>query len=194
VTRLIESYGLIVLFLVVAGESSGIPLPGETALVSAGVLAGRGNLSLASVLVVASVAAILGDNVGYWIGRTGGRRLLQRWGPLRRFSDRMLPPSERFFRRHGGKAVFFARFLSGFRITGAWVAGISRMPWWRFLLWNAAGGIVWAVGVGLAAYYFGHAAAAAISRYGLYGAAAILAAGAMLAVALHLWRRRMTDD
>ena len=103
---------------------------------------------------------------------------------------RYLSPAERFFRRHGGKAVFFARFLAGLRITGAWMAGISHMPWWRFLGWNAAGGIVWACGVGLVAYFFGKAAGDAISHYGLYGAAVAVIVGVAGLVGLHLWRRR----
>ena len=85
----------------------------------------------------------------------------------------MLPPAERFFKRHGGKAVFFARFFGGVRVTGAWMAGHHADDWWRFLVWNAAGGIVWAVGVGLLAYYAGKAAADALARYGVYAAIAV---------------------
>src|SRR5581483_852386 len=111
--------------------------------------------------------AIVGDNVGYWLGRKGGRTLLARVPLVRDHFERVLPPSERFFERHGSKTVFIARFFAVLRVTAAWLAGISRMPWWRFLLWNAAGGIVWAVVVGLIAYEVGRAAADAISRYGL---------------------------
>ena len=80
-----------------------------------------------------------------------------------------MPPAERFFERHGGKAVFLARFFGGVRVTGAWMAGITRMSWWRFLVWNALGGIVWATAVGLLAYYAGKAVADAVARYGVYG-------------------------
>src|SRR5213593_851195 len=120
-------------------ESSGVPLPGETALITAGIFASRGDLVIEEVLVLAAAGAIVGDNIGYWLGREGGRRLLERWGPLRRLADRVLPPAERFFKRHGGKTVFLARFVTGLRVTAAWMAGISRMHWWEFLLWNAAG-------------------------------------------------------
>jgi membrane protein DedA with SNARE-associated domain len=188
---LVRDYGLLILFVLIAMESAGIPLPGETALVAAGVLASRGDMSIFAVVSVAAVAAIIGDNVGYWVGRLGGRKLLQKSSLVDRHASRVLPWSERFFKRHGGKTVFLARFIAVLRVTAAWLAGISRMHWWQFFLWNAAGGIVWAVAVGLVAYYVGEAAAAAIGRYGLIAGAAIfvlLVAGAFL---FRLVRRRM---
>jgi membrane protein DedA with SNARE-associated domain len=93
---------------------------------------------------------------------------------LNTYSDRVLPRAESLMKRHGGKTVFFGRFVSVLRYTVAWVAGLSRMTWWRFLFWNAAGGIAWATAVGLTAYYGGQAAADAIQRYGLYAAAVVL--------------------
>jgi membrane protein DedA with SNARE-associated domain len=190
VEHLLESYGLPLLFLLVAVESAGIPLPGETALIAAGVLASRGHLPIAGVIVTAALAAILGDNVGYWAGRKGGRRLLYRWERLERFADRALPPTERFFARHGGKAVVLARFVAGLRVTAAWMAGISRMRWPRFLFWNAAGGIAWAAGVGLAAYFLGAAFTAAVGRYGTLGALAGALVLAAVLAAVHFGRRR----
>ena len=190
-TGLVHHYGLIALFLVVMLESGGVPLPGETALVAASIFASQGNLNIVEVIVVAAAAAIIGDNLGYWVGRTGGRRLLQRFGPLRRWSGRTLPRTERFFERHGGKTIFLARFFSVLRVTAAWVAGISRMHWWTFFLWNAAGGICWALLVGLIAYYFGHAAADAINHYGLIGGAVIVGLGVVAVVGVHFWRKRM---
>jgi membrane protein DedA with SNARE-associated domain len=95
---------------------------------------------------------------------------------LNRYSGRVLPRVESLMERHGGKTVFFGRFVSVLRYTVAWVAGLSRMHWWRFLFWNAAGGIVWATAVGLTAYYAGQAAANAIQRYGLYAGAAVVVA------------------
>ena len=168
-THFIEQYGLIVVFLLIAAESSGIPLPGETALVAAGVFASKGHYSIVTVIVVAATAAIVGDNIGYWLGRELGRGFLQRYAYIRRFSERVLPRAERFFEKHGGKAIFLARFSAGVRVAGAWIAGFARMPWWRFFAWNAAGGIVWASTVGLVSFYFGQAAADAIARYGLIG-------------------------
>ena len=188
-TSLIISYGLIVLFLLVGIESAGVPLPGETALVSAAVLA-HDHWGIEWVIAVAAIAAIIGDNVGYWLGRTGGRKLIDRFELTRRYADKALPPSERFFERHGGKTIFLARFIAVLRVTAAWLAGITRMHWWKFFLWNAAGGIVWATVVGLVAYYAGKAAADAIGRYGLYGAFVVIAIGAVVVLGVHAWHRR----
>jgi membrane protein DedA with SNARE-associated domain len=189
VTHFIAHYGLFFLFAIVCLESAGLWLPGETALIAAAVYAADGHLPIAGVIAVAAVAAIIGDNIGYLIGREGGRRLIDRWAPLKRFGDRVIPPAERFFDRHGGKAVFLARFFGGVRVTGAWMAGISRMPWWRFFAWNALGGVVWAFGVGLVAYYVGKAAADALARYGVYGGIAVAVLVALAIAGVHVWRR-----
>jgi len=188
---LVHDYGLVLLFLLVGMESAGIPLPGETALVAAGVLAARGDMDIVAVIAVATTAAILGDNVGYWAGRLGGRKLLQRWGWLERHASRVLPWSERFFKRHGAKTIFFGRFFAILRVTAAWLAGASKMNWWRFFLFNAAGGICWAVLVGLVAYYAGQAAGDAIGRYGLIGGVAIVVLFVLGALAYRFVRRRM---
>jgi membrane protein DedA with SNARE-associated domain len=177
VTDFFTSHGLPLLFVVVMIESFGIPLPGETALIAFGILASQGHPSIVWVIVVAAGGAIVGDNLGYWlIGRLGGRELFERWGFLRRYADRFLPAAERLMAKHGGKVVFFGRFVTVLRYTAAWAAGIGRMQWWRFLFWNAAGGICWATAVGLVAYYSGHAAADAIQRYGIYAAGVIAVA------------------
>jgi membrane protein DedA with SNARE-associated domain len=188
---LVHHYGLIALFLIVMLESGGLPLPGETALVAAGVFASRGELNIVEVIAVAAAAAIVGDNIGYWIGRTGGRKLLQRWKLLSRWSAGVLPWAEGFFHRHGPKTIFIGRFFSILRVTAAWMAGVSRMPWWKFVVWNAAGGICWAALVGLVAYYLGQAAADAIGRYGLIGGAALVALAVIGFVAFHFWKKRL---
>jgi membrane protein DedA with SNARE-associated domain len=163
-------------------------------LIAAALLAARGHFNIVEVIAVAAAAAIVGDNCGYWVGRTWGRSALTRWRRLEGFSQRVLPPSERFFERHGGKTVFFARFIAILRFTAAWLAGVNRMPWWRFLLWNAAGGILWATGVGLLAYYVGKAAAEAFDRYGLFAGAAVLGLIVLALVGLHFWRKRMVPE
>jgi membrane protein DedA with SNARE-associated domain len=187
VEHVVDHYGLAFLFLIVLLESAGVWVPGETALVAAGVLASRGHFWIAEVIALAALGAILGDNVGYWIGRIYGRKLFLRFRRL----EAVLPRAERFFRRHGGKAVFFARFIAGLRVTGAWMAGISHMPWWRFLFWNALGGITWATGVGLVAYYLGRAAGDLISEYGLIGGGAAVGLAVVIFLGVHFWRRRM---
>jgi membrane protein DedA with SNARE-associated domain len=187
VEHVVDHYGLAFLFLIVFLESAGVWVPGETALVAAGVLASRGHFSIAAVIALAALGAILGDNVGYWIGRIYGRKLFVRFRRL----EAVLPRAERFFRRHGGKAVFFARFIAGLRVTGAWMAGISHMNWWRFLFWNALGGIAWATGVGLVAFYLGRAAADLVSEYGLIGGGVAVGLAVVIFLGVHLWRRRM---
>jgi membrane protein DedA with SNARE-associated domain len=192
-THFIRDYGLFFLFGVVSLESAGLWLPGETALIAAGVYASEGHLSITGVIVVAAAGAIIGDNIGYWLGREGGRRLIYRYAFFRRVADRLLPPAERFFERHGGKAVFLARFFGGVRVTGAWMAGITRMPWWRFLFWNAAGGIVWATAVGLISFYAGRAVADTFARWGVYGAIGGAIVLVAVLVGLHFWRRRVVE-
>jgi membrane protein DedA with SNARE-associated domain len=188
---LVQHYGLIALFLIVMLESGGVPLPGETALIAAGVYASQGKLNIVEVIAVAAGAAIVGDNVGYWVGRTGGRKLLERSKFLSRWSEGVLPWSESFFKRHGSKTIFVARFFSVLRVTAAWLAGISRMHWLTFLAWNAAGGICWATLVGLLAYYLGHAATDALSRYGLLGGVVLVVLAALVLVGLHFWKKRL---
>jgi len=194
VTHFFTHHGLPLLFVVVMLESFGLPLPGETALIAFGVLASQGHYDVAWVIGVAAAAAIVGDNLGYWvIGRWGGRALFERNRWLQRWGDRVLPPTERIIQRHGGKTVFFGRFVAILRFTAAWVAGLGRMEWWRFLFWNALGGIAWATLVGLVAYYGGQAAADAIKRYGVFAAAGIVVALVVGLVALHFGRRRLEE-
>jgi membrane protein DedA with SNARE-associated domain len=191
-THFLTHHGLPLLFAAVLIESFGIPLPGETTLITFGVLASQGHYDIRWVIVSAAAGAIVGDNLGYWlIGRVGGRALFERWGWLQTYSERVLPRGEALMARHGGKIVFFGRFVSILRYTVAWIAGLSRMDWWKFLLWNAAGGIAWATGVALLAYYAGNSAADAIQRYGLYAVAAIAGAGVLGWIAIRLARRRL---
>ena len=192
--HLVSTAGLPLLFALVMLESAGIPLPGETALITAAFLASKGKLNIVEVIVVASAAAIVGDNGGYWVGRHWGRRLLTRSKRLRRFSERVLPPAERFFAKHGDKTVFIGRFVAILRFTAAWMAGVAHMRWWRFLVFNAAGGICWATLVALLAYYVGRAAADAFNQYGLIGAGAILAVAAAVLVVVHVLRRRVATE
>ena len=161
-------------------ESFGLPLPGETALIAFGVLASQGHYSIVTVIAVAAAAAIIGDNLGYWlIGRLGGRRLFERWGPLRRHAERFLPPTEGLMAKHGGKIVFFGRFVTVLRYTAAWAAGIARMPWGSSSSGTPPAGSAGRRRSGSSPTTRGGAAADAIQRYGIY-AAAVIAAAAVL--------------
>jgi membrane-associated protein len=181
----VSNVGYPLLFLLVMGESSGVPIPGETALITAGVLASRGKLQIEVVIVLAATAAIVGDNIGYAIGRRGGRWLLERPGAFYRQRQNVLLVGEPFFQRHGSKAVFFGRFFLGLRVWASWLAGATRMHWARFLLWNALGGVTWATGVGLIAYFIGHSASNALEAFGIFGLVA-----AALAIVAFVWAHR----
>jgi len=157
-SHLIASYGYWVLFLVVAAESLGIPLPGETALIIAGTYAGHTHrLDPWAIWAVASAAAIIGDNIGYWLGDQGGYRLARRYGPKVRLDERKLKTARYLFDRHGAPVVFFGRFVSVLRAYAAFLAGVSKMRWRVFLPANAAGGILWAGVYTLASYLAGDA-------------------------------------
>ncbi len=190
----VSHIGYPLLFLFVMAESSGALVPGETALIGGAVLASRGQLSIELVIVIAAAGAIVGDNIGYLIGRKGGRWLLERPGRVQRQRRQMLETGEPFFERHGPKAVFFGRFILGLRVWASWLAGAMHMHWRSFFFWNACGGIVWATTIGLIAYFLGHAASNAVQVFGLYGLAAFLLAvgGAFLAHRRH--RRHMRSD
>jgi membrane protein DedA with SNARE-associated domain len=191
-THFFTHNGLPLLFVVVMLESFGIPLPGETALIFFGVLASKGDYSIEWVIVLAAAGAIVGDNLGYWlIGRLGGRALFQRNRWLKRWSESVIPRAETLMRRHGAKTVFFGRFVAILRFTAAWVAGLGRMPWWRFLFWNALGGIVWATAVGLVAFYGGKAAGDTIQRYGFFAAAGVAIIVILVAGGIYFGRRRL---
>jgi membrane protein DedA with SNARE-associated domain len=185
----VSHVGYPLLFLMVMAESAGLLVPGETALITAGVLASQGKLEIELVIAIAAAAAIVGDNIGYVIGRKGGRWLLERPGRYYRQRQEVLRIGEPFFERHGAKAVFFGRFLLGLRVWASWLAGITRMPWRAFVFWNASGGICWATAVGLIAYFLGHSAGDAIKTFGLFGLIAALIGIATL-LGLHHRRRK----
>jgi membrane-associated protein len=176
------SAGYPVLFLLIMAESGGIPLPGETALITASALAGQGTLSLPLVIGSAAAAAIIGDNLGYLVARRYGRGLLQHSGPFLSQRTRVLELGEPFFARHGPKAVFFGRWILGLRTWTAWLAGASNMHWRPFAIWNAAGGISWATTVGLAGYFIGQSTSGVFTLFGIAGlSVALLAVGVVLA-------------
>lgn len=175
-----QSAGYPLLFGLILAESGGVPVPGETALITTAALAGQGKLSIALVIPIAVSAAILGDNLGYLLGRRFGRGLLERPGFLAAQRHRALALADPFFARHGPKAVFFGRWILGLRTWAAWLAGASRMHWRSFAVWNAAGAVSWASTVGLVAYLLGQSTAGVFTVLGLIGFAATLAAGGVI--------------
>jgi membrane protein DedA with SNARE-associated domain len=189
-----SEWALLTLFILLTLESFGLPVPGETALIACSVLASQGVLPIGAVIAVGVAGAVIGDNLGYWAARKGGRRLLGRYRWSRRYAERYIPRGERFFAKHGGKTVVLGRFVAVLRVTAAWSAGLAHMDAWRFLAYNAAGGIVWATLVSLLAYYLGTAAADAIGRYGLIAgvAGAVLAVVGLLVV--RRIERRVVDE
>jgi membrane protein DedA with SNARE-associated domain len=176
-------FAYLLLALLVGGESAGIPLPGETALITGAVLASQDKLSLPIVIGVAALAAIVGDNIGFYLGRHGARRLLARPGRFEERRQAFLKRGEAFFQRHGGKTVFFGRWLPFLRVTAAWLAGAHHMSWPRFLAWNAAGGILWAITVGVFAYLAGNLAVRILHDAGYV----VLALVALAIVGLAFW-------
>jgi membrane protein DedA with SNARE-associated domain len=179
-----SNVGYIAVFGLIAIETMGIPVPGETALIAGGLAANHGDLSIELLIALAALAAILGDNVGFAIGRRFGRRVFEKPGPAYDHRLALLELGQPFFVKHGPKAVFLGRWVSGLRIASAWLAGMNHMQWPRFLVWNALGGIVWAISVGLGAYFAGHAFEGIISKVGVYGAVVI----GLLIAAFVLWR------
>jgi membrane protein DedA with SNARE-associated domain len=182
---LIDSYGYLAVFVLVGAESLGIPLPGETALITAAIYAGHTHrLNPWLIFLVAAAAAIIGDNIGYWIGDKGGYRLARRYGPKVRLDERKLKTARYLFDLHGVKVVFFGRFVSVLRTYAAFLAGTSKMRWRRFLPANAAGGIVWAAIWTFAAYLAGNALkrASGIINLVFIGAAVIAIVVAILLV------------
>ena len=189
-----SQWAMVLMFVLLTLESFGQPVPGETALIACSVLASQGSLKIGWVVVVGVLAAIVGDNLGYWAARKGGRPLLERHRLTRTYAEKYLPRGERFFAKHGGKAVFFGRFVAVLRVTAAWIAGLTHMRWWRFLAWNAAGGIVWATGVSLISYYLGDAAAQAIGRYGLFAAGGAVLLTALGFLVVKQLEKRVLDE
>jgi membrane protein DedA with SNARE-associated domain len=156
IADLIASYGYIAIFTVIALESAGVPLPGETILISSAVYAGStGQLNIGLIILAAAAAAILGDNLGYWVGRRWGMPLLLRYGHLIALDHGRLKLGQYLFREHGGKIVFFGRFTAMLRAYAAVLAGVNKLDARRFLIFNGLGGIAWATIMGLGSYYCG---------------------------------------
>lgn len=171
---LFAGHGYLLVALLVGGESMGLPLPGETSLLAASVVARNGHLVLPIVMVTAAGAAIIGDNLGYLVGHFAGRPLLLKYGRLFRIREREVTVIDYYFCRHGGKTVFFGRWITVVRAAAALVAGASGMPWGRFFLFNALGGVAWAVTMSGLGYLFAASIAHVKSGLGIFGVVAFV--------------------
>jgi membrane protein DedA with SNARE-associated domain len=189
IVDLFARYGYAVVFVGVFLENAGLPVPGETVVLVGAALAHYGRLSLPLVMLTAMGGAVLGDNLGFFIGRRAGRGVAERFGPYVGLTPRRLNQFDRFFERHGGRTVFIARFITGLRVFGALLAGASELRWPVFLFYNASGAIVWAIAVGIAGYTLAESWDVLerwIGRSGLIGLAAV---AVLLIVALTRARR-----
>ena len=187
-----QHYGLWAIFFLVLVEDFGIPVPGETVIIAASIYAGSGRLNVVAVGVVAFFAAVFGDNIGYGIGRFGGRRLVDRWGKYVFLTPERLDKAEEFFDRQGAKIITIARFIEGLRQANGIIAGITKMHWLRFLAYNALGAALW-VGTWVSIGYFAgqhiNTIYGVITRYSLYVAIAAVVVIVAL-IARHIMRKR----
>ncbi|HEX9695947.1 MAG TPA: DedA family protein, partial [Actinomycetota bacterium] len=205
-TPVFGDWGLLLIFLATFLETSaflGLIVPGETVVILGGILAnptfrgefveaGSLDLTIGQVIVVAVIGVIAGDQTGYLLGRNGGRRLANRWKRLLR--PERLAAAEAYYRQHGGKTVFLGRFTPFLRSLGAMVAGMSRMKYWRFTLWDLAGAVLWGIGIPLVGYVFGRYGTASIKAIDKALKAPGFALLALAAVGLFVyWRRRKAE-
>jgi membrane protein DedA with SNARE-associated domain len=176
IVYLVATYGFLAVGIIIALESMGLPLPGESVLALAALYAAHHNQSIAVIVASAAVGAIIGDNMGYWIGRELGYPLLRRYGPRIGLTPSKIKLGQYLFLRHGAKVVFIGRFVAVLRVLAAFLAGVNRMDWRRFLLANAAGAILWASVVGFGVYWLGRAVTHVTGPIGVALAVAGLAA------------------
>jgi undecaprenyl-diphosphatase len=185
--HLIGRYGYLVVFFGVMLEGTGVPLPGETVLIATGVLVHRGVLDFGGALFSGILGTVIGNQIGYWIGRFGGRPFVLRWGRYAFITPERLGRVEAFFARHGGSAVFLSRFVVGLRVFGALVAGTSRMPWGKFALYNVLGGTAW-VAVAVSLGYFLWASISLVEHW--VGRASLIMLAALALALLLRWAHR----
>ncbi len=192
--HLLGEYGYGVVFGVIGLEAMGLPLPGESLIIAAGVYAATtGQLHIALVIAAAAAGAIMGDNAGYLIGRKAGFPLLERYGRHVGLNERRLTLGRYLFQKHGGKVVFVGRFIAILRTFVALMAGASHMEWRTFLLWNAVGGVAWTTLYAVGAYLLGNAMSRLQGTIGIALAVfAVLAIGASIYV-LRRNEKRLED-
>jgi membrane protein DedA with SNARE-associated domain len=194
----LQHYGLWAILVLVLVEDFGIPLPGETVLIAGAIFAGSGHLNVVAVGLTGFAAAVVGDNIGYAIGRFGGRALADRWGKYVFLTPKRLDSAEAFFERHGSKIIVIARFVEGLRQANGIIAGIAEMHWLRFLIFNAIGAALW-VGTWVCVGYFAGQHISTIytdiTNYSLYAAiVAVVIIAAGITVRVRKRRREKADE
>jgi membrane protein DedA with SNARE-associated domain len=196
ITNLLSTWGYLAVFLFILIESSGIPFPGETMLLTAAAYAGAGHLQIPFVILAAASGAILGDNLGFFVGRTGGRNLALRFGRYVRLDAGKLQTAERFYQRHGDKTVFLGRYVAILRAWSAFLAGLNRMPWPKFVLIDSVSALTWSLLWGILAFELGRNLSLlhkVVTGVGLVGIAVVLLLVAVLYV-LHRRGRRVEAE
>jgi membrane protein DedA with SNARE-associated domain len=194
--RLFGEYGYLVVFFGVMLENAGLPIPGETILLAAGFAAALGMFRLWLVMLIAAVGAVIGDNIGYWVGHYYGRAFFTRFGKYVFLSPARLERMDQFFAKHGAKTIFVARFITGLRVFAALFAGASRMPWRTFFVYNVGGAIVWAIVISVLGNVFGHSWPILERWIGRSGVIMLVAAVVIAVVAwrIHVHRERRTTE
>lgn len=150
----VDDYGYLILFLGVMAENASLPVPGETILIIASFYSYHGHLNLGYVIGLATIGCIIGDNLSFYLGRRLGRPAILQYGKYILITPRRLDHVELFFQRHGDKTIFLQRWITGVRVIGALVAGTTKMPWRRFLLFNCLGAVTWVTAISVLAYFF----------------------------------------
>lgn len=187
VGHLIKEYGYLIVAVLVAAENIGLPLPGESALITAAAFAAHGHLWLPGVIIASTAGTIVGGSGGYWIGRAGGLRLIHRLGKFIGVGDDDIKKGHDFFEQHGAKTVFVARFIAILRIVVGLLAGVTEMPFAKFTLYNALGGACWSIAIGVLGFEFG---ANLKLLHRVLGTGGLIAAGAVVLAVLILIRVR----
>ncbi|ACK50051.1 SNARE associated Golgi protein [Methylocella silvestris BL2] len=192
---LIAQHGYWAVFFIVMLESAGVPLPGETVLLlAAGYAGATGNLDIVWVVIAAAAGAIIGDNIGFWVGRTFGAKLLVRYGKFIHLPESRLRLGQHLFEKHGGKIVFFGRFVAFLRVLAALLAGVNKYSWGKFLFFNATGGVLWAILMGAGAFFFGDAMHRVSGPLGVLALLFVVAGVVVAAILMRREEKKLADQ
>ncbi|PNG24982.1 DedA family protein [Methylocella silvestris] len=192
---LIAQHGYWAVFFIVMLESAGVPLPGETVLLlAAGYAGATGNLDIVWVVIAAAAGAIIGDNIGFWVGRTFGAKLLVRYGKFIHLPESRLKLGQHLFEKHGGKIVFFGRFVAFLRVLAALLAGVNKYSWGKFLFFNATGGVLWAILMGAGAFFFGDAMHRVSGPLGVLALLFVVAGVVVAAILMRREEKKLAEE